>query len=259
MNFLEKNEFKTNILTIKMLWGVFFGGFSMLLISKFTGMSVTPISTILITMAIVFVIFIATTAVWYFNKGAPFVKYMLMTVVTVASTLIIFLIGKAVFLAPLWAVIIIAGISYYNLNIIVFGGISIFILNLFLILTLPGPGLEEAGFRDLVGNPLTLLLAIGIAAAVVVNGRNFINIIIDAEKKSSDLKNHSEEIVISAKKASTGFSEASENLFVSTESINASVEEIASTTNEFAASVQELAQRAAEMAESSREVKEKAV
>ncbi len=259
MSFLERNEYNTNILTLKIMWGVFFVGFGLLVISRLTGMAVTPMSTILITIAVVFILFAGTTLVWNFNRSAWFIKYMLTVVIIVAVFLIVFLIQKAVFLTPLWAVVIIAGIMYYSLPIICAGGALAFILNLVLILVIPGPGLEESGFRDLVGNPLTLLLAVGCSIIVVRNGRSFLNVIIASEKRAGELKLRSDEILASAKQASEGVSDASENLFASTESINASVEEIASTTNQFAASVQELAKRATDMADSSRDVKEKAL
>ena len=47
MSFLKQNEISTNSLAIKLLWGVFVGGFGMLLFSKFTGMAVTSLNTIL--------------------------------------------------------------------------------------------------------------------------------------------------------------------------------------------------------------------
>lgn len=258
MDFLVQNETKTNSLAVKLLWGVFFGGFGMLVISKLTGMAVTPMTTILTAIGIVFVLFFIATAIWYYFPGKWFVKYMLMTVIIIAVFIIVMLIQKAVFLTPLWIVIMIAGIMYYNLPIIIMGGGLCFVLNLILILTLPGPGLENMGLADLVGNPLTLLLALGCAITAVVKGKEFISLILKSEDESKILKQKAEQILDNSQKAATGVSSASEDLFCSAESISSSVQEIASTTNEFASNVQDLARRSTEMADSSRTVTDKA-
>ncbi|MFY9114601.1 MAG: methyl-accepting chemotaxis protein, partial [Dethiobacteria bacterium] len=258
MSFLKQNEISTNSLAIKLLWGVFVGGFGMLLFSKFTGMAVTSLNTILMAMGIVFVLFVIATMIYIFFPSADFIKYLLMITIIIAVFVIVILIQKAVFLTPLWLVIVIAGIMYYNLPIVIIGGAICFVLNLVLILYYPGPGLAGMGFADLVGNPLTFVLAIGCAIVTTVKGYNFINLITSSEEEAKKLRVKAENMVQNSQKAAAGVSSASEDLLSSAESINASVQEIASTTNEFAASVQELAQRSTKMAESSQTVNEKA-
>ena len=258
MSFLEQNEISTNNLAIKMLWGVFLGGFGMLIISRMAGLATTPIITILASMGAVFVLFSIATAAWYYFPGNWLIKYLLMVFIIVAVFIIVLLIQKAVFLTPLWIVIIIAGIMYYNISIMIFGGSLSFILNLFLILYQPGPGLEHIGIADIIGNPLTFILALGCAMVTATRGKNFINHIIMAEEESNATKLRAEELIQGSQKAASGVSSASEVLFSSAESINASVQEIAYNTNQFSESVQDLSQKTTKMADSSRTVTEKA-
>lgn len=258
MDFLKQNEISTNSLAIKLLWGVFVGGFGMLLFSKFTGMAVTSLNTILMAMGIVFVLFVIATAIWIYYPAEGFIKYLLMVTIIAAVFVIVILIQKAVFLTPLWLAIVVAGIMYYNLPIMIIGGIICFASNLLLILYVPGPGLTGMGLADLVGNPLTFVLVVGCAIVTAVKGYNLINLIISSEEEAKELRLKAENMVQSSQEAAEKVSDASEDLFSSAESINASVQEIASTANEFAASVQELSMRSNRMAESSQTVNERA-
>ena len=258
MSFLEQNEINTNALAVKMMWGVFLGGFGMLGIARVIGLAETPILSMFISMGAVFVLFALVTVTWYFYSGEWFIKYLLMTVIILAVFIIVLMIERAVFLTPLWIVIIIAGIMYYNLSLIIFGGSFSFLLNLFLIFYSPGPGMEDLTITEMIGNPLTFILALGCAVVTAFKGREFIDHIVGAEEESNRLRQKSDELIESSQKAASEVSAISEDLFSSTESISASVEEIASTTNEFAASVQDLSQKSTQMADSSRAVTEKA-
>ena len=84
MEFLKQNEISTNSLAIKLLWGVFVGGFGMLLFSKFTGMAVTSLNTILMAMGIVFVLFVIATVIWIYYPAEGFIKYLLMVTIVAA-------------------------------------------------------------------------------------------------------------------------------------------------------------------------------
>ncbi len=255
MDFYKENEIRSNKVMMKAMWVILIFGIVSIPALNFAGIADTPnMKYFYIANGFNLILFgIAQYLVNHFSDRL-YLKYILICKSTLAVTLVVYFLQIGLYVAPFWLVLVSVSAIYYNTRFTALAGAMAFVLNLVFLETLPGEDVEHLSITEMIGNPVTFIMALCAIYFTVVRGKDFVERVMKAEEDSTQTKQELEELIEKARRASEEASSMSESLSHSSQNISATVEEVASTTNEFASHIQSLSEQTSEMAKANKEV-----
>ena len=236
----KRNELETNILVVKILWGIFIAGFTLLGALIVTDILRTTWLEMILMAAGMGGAFLLATLICRYYQESGFVKYVLTAASFVGFGFIVWINEVSLALSPFWVLPIVITILYFNLPLVIFSGALGIAGNAVFVFTDPGRGMEAADISALSANSLVFLLTTIAIVFASYRGRTLVERVIQFEMSSRDLAEFNKAIVSKASDTCEQTTSLSENIARATENLTSSFEEVASANNELASSSQEL-------------------
>ncbi len=257
-DFLKQVELETNRLVVKVLWGLFFGGLSLLAALILVGAIQTSWMEWLIMAIVLFVAFGAGTIVNRFASSKPFTKYFLVLCAIIGIAAIIFLNEINLAMSPFMLIAVAISIFYFHPPLTIVTVFLAIALNGIFVFSDPGRGIEHIDSSSLATNSLVFLLAAGSIAAISKKGQSLllksVSLENTAKEKAASLSN----ILKSASKTSEVASEKGSVLLSSSEEMNASLEEVTGTTSQLSSNAKNLVENCRDLKSGSDAIAEEA-
>ncbi len=245
--FLKQVEVETNLLVVKVLWGLFFGGLSLLAVLIILGTIQTTWTEWLIMMIVLLVSFGAGTLAYYFYKAHAYTKYFLVLCSIIGVSALVFLNEVNLAMSPFMIIAVAISVFYFHPPLTLLAGGLVVFLNGFLVIGDPGRGMEGADMSSLATNTLVFFLATGCVAAISKKGKELLVKSIQLEEDAKTKAGSLAHVVEQAFATSENVKEYGESLSASSEEMNASLEEVASAANQLSSNAGSLNEGAQEM------------
>lgn len=256
--FISQVEKETNLLVVKILWGIFVGGLSLLAVLVSTNAVLTTWTEWSIMFVVLLITFGIGTLVNYFYPEKRFTKYILVVCVVLGISSIILLNEINLAMSPFMLTPLAVSVLYFNVSLSLGAALVTVIINAFFVFTDPGRGLEGIDASALATNTLVYVLSAGAVVSISIKGKNLLGRSMQLEVASREKSASLEKVVEAANVASEKVRKHGEALSSSAEEMNASLEEVAASANQLSSNAGELKENTGEMKEMGESIAEQA-
>lgn len=144
--FLKQVEVETNLLVVKVLWGLFFGGLSLLAALIVVGTIQTTWTEWLIMMIVLLVSFGAGTLTYYFYQAHAYTKYFLVLCAIIGFSALVFLNEINLAMSPFMIIAVAFSVFYFHPPLTLLAGGLVDFSKRLSCYQRPGPGDGKRGY-----------------------------------------------------------------------------------------------------------------
>ncbi len=257
-NFIKQTEKETNLLVVKILWGIFVGGLSLLALLIATGTVLTTWDEWLVMFLVLLILFGTGTLVNHRYSEWSFTKYILIFCVVLGISSIILFNEIDLAMSPFMLTPLAISVLYFNVSLSVGAALVTVIINGLFVFTDPGRGMEGVDMSAMATNTLVFVLSAGAVVAISNKGKDLLGRSLELETSAREKADSLEQVVEAANHTSEKVQEHGESLSSSAEEMNASLEEVAASANHLSSNAQELNEHTEEMKKKGDEIGEQA-
>ncbi len=253
-NFADSYEKNINILAFKILWIIFFSGFSFFALFIMAGAISRTWIEYGTNVIVVFFIFGLATLCWRFYPDSNKIKYLLVTTLFLGFVSLFYMNEISLAMSPLWLMVVVVSLLYFNVRLSVFAGVLVILGNGFFVFTDPGRGMELVDISALSTNSMMFVIITVGAAVVALRKSSLVQKIIEFEdevqQKTRELENIINSARLSAQETNILCEEVSENI----NRLKTSFNEVSNSTIEISGNMQELSEQSLSASSSGEEI-----
>ncbi len=253
-NFADNYEQNINILAFKILWIIFFSGFGIFAIFIIAGAISRTWIEYATNIFVVFILFALSTACWRIYPTSNKIKYLLVITLFFGFIPLFYMNEISLAMSPLWLMIIVVSLLYFNTRLAIFAGTLSIIGNGYFVFTDPGRGMELVDISALSTNSMMLIIITVVAAVVAARKSSLVQKIIEFEnkvlQKTIQLENIIKSARLSAEETNTLCGEVWENI----KRMKISFDEVSNSTFEISGNMQELSNQSLSASSSGKEI-----
>jgi len=259
MKFNIGQESQTNSTVIWVLWALLFFAFVVIMFTNMIEAAQTDMDSFLPAMGAMFLIMLVVHVLGRYFKDRPYWKYVLLLACWLALSVLVWFMELGMYYTAVWIVLLcLAGMYYDTVMAVVALGLS-FPAHMFFLWKVPGRGLEDISMGEMIGNPVTFLVACGFVIFLIHQSSKLVNNLMIKEYESEAAHQKLEEVVARAREIANEVTGMSESITTFSRTLDSSIQEVASTTNDLSSSTQNLSQRAGETSSLSQDMTEQSV